>query len=387
MRLLCIVLSMGVIIWFLPTSSPLVLTGFLMVSGVVGTRLTEKAKIPGAVGMLAAGVLIGLGPLHVDQAYQTIAPLADIAMSWTGLVLGAALSPTLLKNRRLLLGSTWLFISPVLITFAVLVAFNISLQMSLQCAFITSMASGRLSSESANPIRDTVPLSLLVSAIGFIFLGLSVVPSYQNLMTANTPHFAKNLIVWIVGVEIAFRCLQYLRTDTGRFLCWLVFASLISITSWHWQIHPLFIAWPTGLAISLRSRHGLRSRAVFPQAESLIAFALAYYACGLSQSLSMENDLPIYMLPMVITMVIGKVVGGILANRTTSQPIQTCLPLLPQGILGVVCFEHIVPDHVAAIFLFATAVALPVPVMAINRAIEKIKNGRLREKLPDRQTV
>jgi hypothetical protein len=385
MRLLCIALAVGVIIWFLPTSSPLLLTGFFMVSGVMGARLSEQIKIPGSVGMLAAGFLIGLGPTSIVQTYQAIAPLADIAMAWTGLVLGAALSPTILKNRRLILGSTLLFLSPALITFGVLIAFDISLQMSLQCALIMSMTAGVLSPESANPIRDTLPLSLVVSAMGFIFLGLSVVPAYQSAITAHIPDLAKNLIVWIIGVEIAFRCLQYLRTDTGRFLCWLVFTSLIAITSWYWQIHPLFIAWPTGLAISLRSRHGVRSRTGLPHAEPLIAFALAYYACGLGQTI--ETNLPTYVLPLIISMVIGKLVGGILANRITSQPIQACLPLLPQGLLGVVCFEHIIPGNAAAAFLLATVLALPIPILAINGVIEKIKNGRLREKLSDRQAV
>ncbi|MDP6041963.1 MAG: hypothetical protein QGG64_25670, partial [Candidatus Latescibacteria bacterium] len=276
---------------------------------------------------------------------------------------------TILKNRRLILGSTCLFLSPALITFAVLIAFDVSLQMSLQCALITSMTAGRLSHGSANPIHDTLPLSQYVNTIGFIALGLSIVPFHQSIIITHMPHLAKNLIVWIIGAEIAFQSLQYLRTDTGRFLCWLVFASLISITYWHWQIHPLLIAIPTGLAISIRSRHGLRSRAAIPHAESLIAFALAYYACGLSQSLQIHNDLPPYLLPMVISMGIGKLIGSILASRTTSQPIQACLPLLPQGLLGVVCFEQIAPAHVAPVFLLMTALVLPIPIQVIDKVI------------------
>ena len=127
MRLLCITLGIGILIWLLQSPPEMVWVGFLITASMVGARLAHRAKLPNVLGMIAAGLAIGFAPITTAESHQSIKPFADIAMAWVGLYLGTSLSRPIFANQRLLTGSIYLYAAPVLTTFSVLIFFDLHL--------------------------------------------------------------------------------------------------------------------------------------------------------------------------------------------------------------------------------------------------------------------
>ena len=139
MRLLCILLGIGFVIWHLDAPSPLASVGFFIAAPVVGAHLANRFKLPAIPGMMCMGILVAPLPFTTAENHQAMQPFADIALSWTGLLLGSLLSRPALQNRRLVTGAVYLSGIPCLTTFAALFPFNLSLPLHLQLAIISGL--------------------------------------------------------------------------------------------------------------------------------------------------------------------------------------------------------------------------------------------------------
>ena len=173
MRLLCITLGIGILIYLLQSPPEMVWVGFLMTASIVGARLAHRVKLPDVLGMIAAGLAIGFAPITTAESHQSIKPFADIAMAWVGLYLGTSLSRPILANRRLLTGSLYLYAAPVLTTFSVLIFFDLHLVTTLQLAILSGISAPILLDRAEHNLRDTWPFALYITAIGLCLLFLT----------------------------------------------------------------------------------------------------------------------------------------------------------------------------------------------------------------------
>ena len=376
MRPFCIALGIGIILW-LQEPSPMALVGLFVTGGIVGARLAIRAQLPGGVGMVAAGFLIGASPIVSPENLQTIDPFADIALAWTGLYLGTGLSRAILKNKRLLIGGLCLYALPGLTTFCALLLYGMPVQSILPLAIVAGLSAPSLFDRSDYNSSEPVPLSLLATMLGVGLAALSILP---HTFTTETlvARWGINVLVWLVGIELAYRGLESVRTPTARYCSWFFMAFLLAIVSWHTEMPPLFLALISGLAISLRSKHGLRPKAGIPEGEPFIAFALAYFACTVFVTQQPHWPIPPYIVLSLTMLILGKLVGGILATRLTSQPTKAWLPTLPQGLLATACLGQISPETPLVIYFASTAILLPLMLSLANYIKPKLRNGRLR---------
>ena len=194
---------------------------------------------------------------------------------------------------------------------------------------------------------------------------------------------ALTVLIGLVGIELSHHWLRQIRTPTGQFTSWLGLAFPIALASWHLGVPPLFLAWTAGLALSCRTKRGLRPRARLPKAEVLIGFALAHYVSGFAWPIP---PVPPHFFALIAAMVLGKIAGGLLSRRFAAQSVRAWLPLLPQGLLAMVCLESIAPAAVPLYFL-CTGVGLSLLYLLTDPVIQKIKNGRLRARTPRTQAV
>ncbi len=384
MRLLCVTLGIGILIYLLQSPPEMVWVGFLMTASIVGARLARRAKLPDTLGMIAAGLAIGFIPITTPESHQSIKPFSDIAMAWIGLYLGTSLSRPILANRRLLIGSLYLYAAPVLPTFLVLIFFDLHLVTTLQLAILSGISAPIFLDRTEHKQRDTWPFSLYITAIGLsvlfltgLIFGVEFIQkdgfgSFLNLVV----DIALAVLVGIIGIELAYRWVRHIHTPTGQFTSWFALSFLLALASWHVWIQPLILSWAVGLALSLRTKHGLRSNIRPPKAEALTAFALAHYATGLILDWQTPS-VPSHFFPLIAALILGKVAGGLLCSRLMSQPIQAWLPLLPQGLLAIVCFKSIAPET-APLYFVCTGIGLHLLYLLVNQITQKIKNGRIR---------
>ncbi len=386
MRLLCVTLGIGILIWLLPSPPPMVFVGFLMTGSIVGARLGNRAGLPSVLGMIAVGFAIGLAPITTAESHRSLQPFVDIAMAWVGLDMGTSLSRALLANSRLRAGSLCLYTVPVLTTFFALVFSGLSLSTALQIAILSGISAPVFLDRAEHTPRDTWPLSLLAATTGlFLFLLLDMWAAIWEMdeMLPLIPDIAPSVLVGIVGIELTHCWLRHIHTPTGQFTSWFAISFLVALGSWHLGVQPLVLAWAVGLALSWRAKRGLRSRASMPKAEALIGFALAHYVSGFDWQIS---PVPPHFFALITALVLGKIAGGLLSSRLASQPAQAWLPLLPQGLLAIVCFEAISPAT-APLYFACTGVGLLLLYLLIDPIVQKIKNGRIRARTHRTQAV
>ena len=384
MRLFCITLGIGILIWLLQSPPEMVWVGFLMTTSIVGARLAHRAKLPDVLGMIAAGLAIGFAPITTAESHQSIKPFADIAMVWVGLYLGTSLSRPIFANQRLLTGSICLYAVPVLTTFSALIFFDLHLVTTLQLAILSGTSAPIFLDRTEHNLRDTWPFSFCVTAIGLGLLFLTgLIFGIEFILNDGfdsflhlTADIALAVLVGVIGIELVHRWLQHLHTPTGQFTSWFALSFLLALASWHIWIHPLILAWAVGLALSLRTKRGLRPNMRPPNAEALTAFALAHYVSGLVLDWQISSAPP-HFYALVAALILGKIAGGLLCKRFTSQPVQAWLPLLSQGLLAIVCFESIVPE-IAPLYFICTGIGLPLLHLLSDQIVQKIKNGRIR---------
>ena len=384
MRLLCITLGIGILIWLLQSPPEMVWIGFLMTASIVGARLAHRAKLPDVLGMIAAGLAIGFAPITTAENHQSIKPFADIAMAWVGLYLGTSLSRPILANQRLLTGSIYLYAAPVFTTFSVLIFFDLHLVTTLQLAILSGISAPIFLDRTEHNLRDTWPFSLCVTAIGLCLLFLTglifgvefILNDGFNSFLHLAADIALAVMIGVIGIELVHRWLQHIHTPTGQFTSWFALSFLIALASWHIWIQPLILAWAVGLALSLHTKRGLRPNTRPPNAEALVAFALAHYVSGLILDWQMPS-VPPHFYALITALILGKIVGGLLCRRFTSQPVQAWLPLFSQGLLAIVCFESIAPG-IAPPYFICTGIVLPIFHLLSDQIIQKIKNGRIR---------
>ena len=376
MRLLCITLGIGLAIWMLPSPHPMVFVGFLMTASVVGARLANRAKLPGVIGMIAAGFAVGFSPLIPPESHGGLQPFADIALAWTGLYLGTSLSRSFFVNPRLFWGSFCLYLSPVLTSFFALIFFDVPLFHTLQIAVLSGISAPVFLEREEHALRDTWPMSLLVATMGlFLYLLLDMGDAiWGNRISRHlAADMAFAVLIGVVGIELSHHWLRHIRTPTSQFTSWFALSFLIALASWHLEVRPLVLAWVAGLALSWRTKRGLRPRARLPKAEALIGFALAHYAGGFDWHIPPISS---YFFALIAAMVLGKIVGGLLSRRLATQSVQAWLPLLPQGLLAAVCFESVFPET-TLLYFACTGIGLSLLHLSVNRIVQKIKHGRL----------
>ena len=384
MRLLCITLGIGILIWLLQSPPEMVWVGFLLTASIVGARLAQRAKLPDVLGIIAAGLAIGFAPITTADSHQSIKPFADIAMAWIGLYLGTSLSRSIFTNRRLLTGSLYLYAAPVLTTFFVLIFFDLHLVTTLQLAILSGIPAPIFLDRAEHNLRDTWPFSLCVTAIGLCSLFLTgLIFGVEFILNDGFDSFlnlaadiALAVLIGVIGIELVHRWLRHIHTPTGQFTSWFALSFLIALASWHVWVQPLILSWAVGLALSLRTKLGLRPNIRPPKAEALIAFALAHYVSGLILDWQMPSA-PSHFFPLIAALILGKIAGGLLCSRLTSQPVQAWLPLLSQGLLAIVCFESIAHETAPLYFIF-TGIGLHLLYLLVNQIAQKIKNGRIR---------
>lgn len=386
MRLLCITLGIGIAIWLLPSPPLMALVGFLMTAAMVGARLGNRAKLPSVMGMIAAGLALGYAPVITPENHQNLQPFADVALAWVGLSLGTPISRPLVANPRVLASSLCLYFAPVLTAFLALIFFDLPLLYTVQLAILSGISAPVFLERAEHTLRDTWPLSLLVATMG-LFLCLLVAMGdaigTHGVSADRAADIALGVLLGLVGIELSHHWLRQIRTPTGQFTSWLGIAFLIALASWHLGVPPLVLAWAAGLALSCRTKRGLRPRARLPKAEVLIGFALAHYVSGFAWPIP---AIPLHFFALLAAMVLGKIAGGLLSRRFAAQSVRAWLPLMPQGLLAMVCLESIAPSAVPLYFL-CTGVGLSLLYLLTDPVVQKIKNGRLRARTPRTQAV
>ena len=386
MRLLCITLGIGVAIWMLPSPPIMALVGFLMTAAMVGARLGNRAKLPSVMGMIGAGLALGYSPIITPEDHRSLQPFADVALAWVGLYLGTSISRPLFANPRLLAGGLCLYLAPVLTAFLALVFFDVPLLDTAQLAILSGISAPVFLERTEHTLRDTLPLSLLVATMG---LFLCVLVDMGDAIWGNrvsidsAADIALGVLIGLVGIELSHHWLRQIRTPTGQFTSWLALAFLIALASWHLGVSPLFLAWVAGLALSCRTKRGLRPRARLPKSEAFIGFALAHYVSGFAWPIP---PIPPHFFALIAAMVLGKIAGGLLSRRFTAQSVQAWLPLLPQGLLAIVCLESVAPAT-APLYFLGTGVGLSLLSLLTDPVVQKIKNGRLRARMHRTQAV
>ena len=384
MRLLCVTLGIGILIYLLQSPPEMVWVGFLMTASIVGARLAHRVKLPDVLGMIAAGLAIGFAPITTADSHQSIKPFADIAMAWVGLYLGTSLSRPILANRRLLMGSLYLYAAPVLTTFSVLIFFDLHLVTTLQLAILSGISAPILLDRAEHNLRDTWPFSLCVTAIGLCLLFLTgLIFGVQYIQTDGFAPFlhlvadiALAVLIGLIGIELIHRWLRHIHTPTGRFTSWLALSFLLALASWHVWIQPLILSWGSGSRIvpALQTRTAVQyAPAQSRSTDSFCPRILCYWPrFGLA---NVRHTASFYAL--IAALILGKIAGGLLCRHFTSQPVQAWLPLLSQGLLAIVCFESIAPE-IAPLYFVCTGFGLPLLHLLTDQIVQKIKNGRIR---------
>ena len=386
MRLLCITLGIGVAIWMLPSPPLMALVGLLMTSAIVGARLGNRAKLPSAMGVIAAGLALAYSPIITPEDHGSLQSFADVALAWVGLSLGTSISRPLFANPRLLAGSLCLYLAPVLTAFLALVFFDVPSLYAAQLAVLSGISAPVFLERAEHTLRDTWPLSLLVATMGlFLYLLVALGDAIwgNRVSLASAADIALAVLIGLVGIELSHHWLRQIRTPTGQFTSWLALAFLVALASWHLGVQPLFLAWGAGLALSCRTKRGLRARARLPKAEAFIGFALAHYVSGFEWPIP---SIPSHFFALIAAMVLGKIAGGMLSRRFAAQSVRAWLPLLPQGLLAIVCVESVAPTAVPLYFL-GTGVGMSLAHLLADLVVQKIKNGRPRARMRRTQAV
>jgi hypothetical protein len=344
MRMIVICLTMGTLLWQTSLENPpnlLTLIGFVTVCGLTLTQLFRRVGLPGLLGALLAGFLLGETRIISSEYMENSHHIYDFALAWTGLYLSAGITPKILTNLRLCLGSLCLYFPPVVMTLGYLLFQSIPMLTALPLALLAGTSVILFLPPNSKMRGEILPLSKLTTLIGLL-LWMAFSLDTQSIFGAKPlVGILLDISIFIVALEATVQICRIAKTEIAQHLAFLVLAYLLAIASFDREISSFFLAFPAGVFLSFRHAHHplLHGRSL---SDALLSFVLASFAIKtfLAGPSIIAYDQVTLLSFYLITLVAGKTIGGILAHHFFDFPTKTWLPLIPQGLVAFLCLAY-----------------------------------------------
>jgi Kef-type K+ transport system membrane component KefB len=360
-----------------PLTEPSTYLGIMLVIPILGARLFRNWRLPPPVGAIAAGFMLGPTGLLSPTVLETVEPFIILAFTWVGMHLGVTCARPIALNRRSLIAAA----APVIgctLTGTVLFSwlYPLDLREALRVGLLASMTAPIFVQLTTPQRREPLAQAVLVSLIALFLLGLTALP---ELKMPDLTKFDLALgVVAVLLLELGNRCYRAVRTEPGRYVLFILFCSVLAWLSVAQDIHPLLLGGAFGVIFGLRAhsyREGFR-----PLEESSVflgPFLLGSLAAGLQPHRLLDLG-PLeweFCLIYLLTLVVGKTIGGILGSRVTGAPLGIWALSYAQGVGLPLLLPAIVParlflsSHAHDPVLFVTGLMLlagVLPALAVS---------------------
>ncbi len=396
MRLLVICLSLGTLLWqtSLETAPNLLtLIGFITVTGLTLTRLFRSIGLPGLLGALVAGLILGETHIISPEDLVETRHLYDFALVWTGLFMSAGLTSKTLTNVRLCKGALCIYIPPLLATLAFFLSQETPISTALPLALLAGTSVILFLPTQSKLRGEIVPLSKLTTLLGvLLWMVLSLdIPSFFG--PKSLPDILIDVALMVLVLEATVQVCRIVKTEISRHIALFVLVYLLAVASFDREISAFFLAFPAGVFLSFRRAH-IPLLHAHSLSDSIVSFALTSFVLGIFQNSSpiASYDQTTTLTFYLIVLIASKIMGGVLAQHFFAFPAKTWLPLLPQGFLVLLCLQMnptslLSPDgslHIT-VLLALMALAFIYPTSALLWA--KIKKDPLASHRPSSRVI
>jgi len=385
---------LAILVWLVqqgPTQyrEPTPYVGLLIVLPVVATWFFRRGKISAPIGGLTVGFLVGGMGLISPEIEASTEPFAQLASIWVGLYLGSSLSPSRIRDWKLLAIAFSSVVAAILVTtFSLLLAYPVSAAEALKMGMLAALAAPYFSRMGQASHSTALQISVLTTGIGLLIWGVYFVvetPEWYEYLNRYTLLY---IVYCLVGLELTALGLRCIRTDPGRCVYFGILSFLILVFGLTYDISPVFISLIAGFALSIRCGNNRNSfNALGTLSELLVPFVLADFAVRLMAINAYEIITVPWQFLLVYTsaMVFGKVVGGLLACRLTGRLYHDWITILPQGILAAIFLPHSLPYFASTFpgasatgFVVLCGMTLSLLVVPAQSIVAKIEDGRLK---------
>lgn len=395
--MLVICLTLGVLYWQISlnaTPDLLFIVGVVTVTSLAFTRFFRRLGLPSLLGAICAGIIIAKTEILTPDAVSQLDFFYQFAWAWAGLFLCAGLSSKTFKNIRLLKGSLCLYTPPVVLVLIFLTFHSWPFTESLAIALISGMPMILfLEPQTRANSAEIITLGKLTTVFGFICWGLLSLD--LSLLSGKLSLFENllHILLYVLVLEGTVWICKGVRTERTKHMVLFGISFLFAIASFEHGISAFFIAFPAGLFLSLRKATPalLRTHSL---AEAILAFLVAVFSLHVFHRTPVITDYSSpYILALYVGIVLlGKVSGGILAEKLLKFAAKDWLPSLPIGLVGCFFFNTQSGDLLAPngflhplVFLVFITSYFVYPVITI--IWHKIKKGPLSGHKPTQRAL
>ncbi len=337
-----------------PLTEPSTYLGIMLIIPILGARLFRNWRLPPPVGALAAGFMLGPTGLLSSSVLATIEPFTALAYAWVGTHLGVICSRPIALNGRSIVAAA----APVIgctLTGTILFSwlYPLDLREALRVGLLASMTAPIFVQLTVPYRREPLAQASLVSLVVLLLLALTALPELGMPSLGKRDVLAAGFVVLLL--ELGYRCYRSVRTEPGRYVLFILLSGALTSLSLQQDVHPLLLGSGFGLVFGLRAR---KFRDGFkPLEESSVylgPFILGSLAAGLEPNRLLALG-PVeweFAVVYVVTLVVGKTIGGMLGSRLTGAPLGIWALSYAQGVALPLLLPSIVPTR---LFLGARA--------------------------------
>ena len=344
-----ICLCLGAILWQTSQQTPpnlLTLIGFMTLTGLTLTRLFRRLGLPGLLGALTAGLILGASNIISSESLKQTHHIYDFAIAWAGLYLSAGITPKILTNTRLYKGVICLYIPPVVFTLSFFLLQAIPLSVALPLSFLAGTSLLLFLPPNLKMGGEIIPLCKITTFLGALFWMLFSLNITSVFGDKSLFDISIDVILFGALLEATVRICRLVKTKIAHHTVLLILAYLLALTSYTRDISPFFLAFPAGVFFSFRNVHQPLLHAP-SLSDAILSFVLISFALEIFQASPHPLDFtPLSKLGFyLLILVISKIIGGLLAQRFFGFSPKTWLPLIPQGFVVFLCL-HTIPSPI-----------------------------------------
>lgn len=344
-----ICLCLGAILWQTSQHMPpnlLTLIGFMTLMGLTLTRLFRRLGLPGLLGALTAGLILGISNIISPESLKQTNLVYDFAIAWTGLYLSAGITPKILTNTRLYKGIICLYVPPVLLTLLFFLFQAIPLSVAIPLSFLAGTSLLLFLPPNLKMSGEIIPLCKITTLLGALFWMVFSLDTPTILGNQSLFDILVDVILLLVLLESIVRVCRLINTNIAHHTVLIIFAYLLAIACYNRDISPFFLAFPAGVFLSFRNVH--RPLLHTPSlSDAILSFVLISFALQIFQTSSNPLDFtPLTQLSLYLFILLtSKIMGGLLAQHFFNISPKTWLPLIPQGFVVFLCL-HTIPSPI-----------------------------------------
>ncbi|MBT4140636.1 MAG: hypothetical protein HOE48_22180 [Candidatus Latescibacteria bacterium] len=255
--------------------------------------------------------------------------------------MGAGLTPKVLCNTRLYKGALCLFFPPAIATFAFFVLQDTPMNTAIPLALIAGTSVILFLPPNSKINGEIIPLGQLTTGLGFLFWIIFTIDLTTIWQTETVLVKLLDIALFGVLLEAVVQICKHVRTEIAQHLTLISLAYVLAIATVDRDISPFILAFPSGIFLSIRNVH-----APLLRTPSLSDAILSFVLISLALDVSLKSPFigtyahTITLGFYFIVLIVGKVAGGILAQRLLGFPPKVWFALIPQGLVALFCLHQ-----------------------------------------------